>query len=68
MFTKAVVGLDDHPATAVDYALINVSYVGALAGIGAVLHRQGEGVGANDFLQAVFRLLKDRVNQLEAAP
>jgi len=30
-----------HPAKAIDYALINVSYLSALAGIGAVLHRQG---------------------------
>ncbi len=33
-----------HPARAVDYALINISYVSALAGIGAVLHRQGDEV------------------------
>lgn len=29
-----------HLANAIDYALINVSYVSALAGVGAVLHRQ----------------------------
>jgi hypothetical protein len=161
MLTAVVADLDEHPATATDYALINLSYVGALAGIGAVLHRQGREIdltpretvllalatfsladvfaheriatwirgpfdqetpdhrpghprgrglryaigelmgcsrcvgswsalglialrtasppaagavtavfaagGANDFLQAVFRLLQDRVNQLEAA-
>lgn len=33
-----------HPANAIDYALINVGYVGALAGIGAVLHRRGDEV------------------------
>jgi hypothetical protein len=162
MFDKVDIDLDEHPATAIDYALINVSYVGALAAIAAILHRQGSEValtprevvllmlatfsladvfaheriatwmrgpfdvetadhrpgrprgrgmryavgelmgcsrcvgswsalglvglrvasppaagavtavlaasGANDFLQAVFRLLKDRDNQLEATP
>jgi hypothetical protein len=33
---------DQHPGRAVDYALINVSYVSALAGIGTVLHRRGD--------------------------
>jgi hypothetical protein len=31
-----------HPGRAVDYALINISYVSALVSIGAVLHHQGE--------------------------
>ncbi|MGI8712203.1 MAG: DUF1360 domain-containing protein [Solirubrobacteraceae bacterium] len=29
-----------HPARPIDYALINVSYIGALTGVGIVLHRQ----------------------------
>lgn len=32
---------EQHPARAIDYALINVAYLTALAGIGAVLHHQG---------------------------
>lgn len=32
------------PATAIDYALINVGYVGALVGIGTVVHRRGSEV------------------------
>lgn len=35
---------DPHPASRIDYALINLSYVGALAGIGAGLHRRGDEV------------------------
>jgi len=38
--TTAQSGGESHPARAIDYALINVSYLSALAGIGAVLHRQ----------------------------
>ncbi len=34
-------GEAEHPSKPIDYALINVSYVGALTGIGVVLHRQG---------------------------
>ncbi len=37
-------GAGQHPANAIDYALINVSYVGALASIGAMLHRRGDEV------------------------
>jgi hypothetical protein len=37
-------GEGEHPARAVDYALINVGYLSALAGIGAVLHRRGSEV------------------------
>ncbi len=35
---------EQHPAKAIDYALINVSYLSALAVIAAVLHRQGSEV------------------------
>lgn len=38
---QARAGRDEHPSRPVDYAVINVSYIGALAGIGGVLHRQG---------------------------
>lgn len=31
-----------HPSDPIDYALINVSYLSALAGIGVVLHRRGD--------------------------
>lgn len=44
MFNKVAIDRDEHPATAIDYALINVSYVGALAAIGALVHRQGSEV------------------------
>ncbi len=42
--TTAPSGEQQHPARAIDYALINVSYISALAGIGVVLHRQGSEV------------------------
>lgn len=33
-------GHEQHPARPIDYALINISYLSALAGVGAVLHRR----------------------------
>lgn len=33
-------GGNQHPANAIDYALINLGYAGALASLGAVLHRR----------------------------
>lgn len=42
--TTDPVGEGQHPSNPIDYAVINVSYVGALAGIAAVLHRRGEEV------------------------
>jgi hypothetical protein len=44
MLNRVTVDLDEHPATAIDYALITVSFVGALAGTGAVLHHRGDEV------------------------